>query len=491
MKKFVLLLSILSTVVYGVNDQAMINALTYRTLELGPLGVTGRTQYGTNHILVSAVESGFSASLSGLQRNDVILGTKVNDTESDVTNFTPELEGDINGGAGPREEIGNAIDDALATSSRKLTLRVHRNATFQFYQLGGTNKFNAIGGQIIDLVVTLPDMPSLKASWPFNSATTDSTKAMEVTDELCDYLAELVIKEQQISNNHYKPTITYGAWGLSALISSGKPKYHNAIKFIADNLIDRYSDDNYETYGTAGWSTWTISAVGYGLCEYYAATGDDRAVLPIKNIMRIISRTTPVKTPTRGMHGHGYRQDGGYAYFREETRIAAEDDWNAGLNAVSTTLYTVMTFAHYHLGISLDSSAIEEARYTDTDYSDDALWSYDTEKTIGAMRYHLGRSLGKSSIIVNGKSVDSWHTGYYAGQSEWDAGSRSPQHAAGLIFESSTWLNKDFSSYPDEDGDGNLDSTSRIDTTGNNLMERRVGAIRYSCLKPGMSMACH
>lgn len=477
---FRLVLWIMPVMALAFGPQKEIDRLHYRGIDLGPLGAYGKTQYDADHILIDSVEPGFSASVAGLQKNDVVTAVKVFDLDTQFRDFPPELSGDVNGGAGPRQVLGEAIDDALATDSRKIVLRVVRDADLQFYVEDATLKMQVIGGTLIPLEITLPDMPSLKESWPFNDDESKTANIELITEDLCDYIAAKVAAGWHRGGNNY---ITWSGWGLSALISSGKQKYHKAIRSIADNLIEVYSDENYENW-TVPKSNWHVSYIGYALCEYYAATGDRRAIAPIKNVMRFICRTTPIEGVERGRHGHGYRQNHGYAYFHPT------NNWNAGLNAVTTTLYTVMTFAHYHLGIDLEGELAETRRYTDEYYEADH-WSYDPEITIGSLRYHMGRSMGWSTVNVNGTNVGSWHVGYYDGSSEWDAGMRGPQHAAGLIFEADEWLNRDYSDYPDMDGNGAIDSSNRRDSWFDNLKQRRAAAIRFSKIKPGMAFACH
>lgn len=471
--------ALLSIFAFGFG-QVEVDRLSYRELPLGPLGASGLTQYYMDHIIVEAVEPGFAAAEGGLEKFDLITAVKVMDTDRQFRYFTPELPDDKTGGAGPREILGNALDDALATESRQIQVRVLRDADHEFYVEDDTLKMNPVGGEVIFLTMTLPAMPSLSQSWPFHPDESRRHTIDEVTTSLCDYIAEQILKGEHTKRRNF---YTYGGYGLCALISSGQPKYHQAIRLAGEHLMSMYSDEKYANWSLSG-STWSAAYTGYFLCEYYAATGDQRALAPIKNLMRFTCRTTRLKGYVRGRHGHSYRQSGGYGSFY------MHDGLLSGLNGVTTIFYSFLNFAHNRLNIQLDAPQVEAARYSDDLYRAGE-WSYQVEQVIAAIREHMGICLGRSSIEVNGQNIDSWTVGYWQVATEYDAGLRAPQHAAGLIFESDEWLFKDYADYPDMDNSGEIDSARRNDKAYNNLNERRMLSIRFSKILPGIAFNGH
>ncbi len=300
-----------------------------RLFHLGVLGAEGNSQVGRSDIVVTKVEDKFPAAIGGLKVNDIITAAKVNDTDSDFRYFEEDDNDHQSGGKGPREGLGLALDDALGTASRTITLKVIRNAnTSDYIDSNAVPQFIIENGTELDLVIKLPDMGSIgQSGYPFN--TTVNEYAKQVADHMATKLVD------QTTGARWSSDIVTDVILATAMLGTGDQRYHRQIKKYAEYVMEQYSRAR-KGYGVGRGTVynsahqWSFSYVGMFLCDYYTATGDQRAIESLNVIAELMCETTKNGTSTRGMHGHGYRPGSGY------------QSWNdgSGLNIVTTTHYS-------------------------------------------------------------------------------------------------------------------------------------------------------
>ena len=253
---------------------------------LGILGASGIFQVKRDDIRVKVVDKGSCAAKGGLRVGDIIIaanGKKFDQATNDVND----------GGKGPRVGLGYAIEEALASAKKQLSLLVLRKK------------------QKEKLTLPLPKLQPLSKSYPYYCA-----RSEETLEALCAKLLTL-----------QKPNGCWGRWGVNtataamALLGSGDKKYRPAVKKAAYYYIGR-------DLKAVRLHSWEFIYVGTFLCEYYLASGDSRI---LKTIQYICDTLALEGTSDNGRHAHGMSKNPGYD--------------GKGINIISSHVFLVWTLA--------------------------------------------------------------------------------------------------------------------------------------------------
>ena len=251
----------------------------------GFLGASGIFQVGKETITVKHVKKNGIAYDGGLREGDIIVAANGKAFDKATNNVN-------DGGKGPREGLGMAMDDALNSEYKTLTLTVMRD------------------NRKMDLKLYMSGMVPFAKNYPFYCK-----KSEAILDDLCKKLLD-----------YQKPD---GSWGgpvqtstaAMGLLGTGEKKYIKAVKKAAYHLADK-------ELNTGGLPTWNFIYAGTFLCEYYLATGDYKVLEKIK----YISDTLAIKaTSENGRHAHGITTEPGYD--------------GAGINIISTQVFLVWVLA--------------------------------------------------------------------------------------------------------------------------------------------------
>lgn len=251
---------------------------------LGFLGASGIFQVGKDSIEVKHVNKGIAYD-GGLQEGDIIVaanGKKFNKATNDINE----------GGKGPREDLGMAMDQSLLSQYKTLTLSVLRK------------------DKKIDLKLYLSSISPFSKNYPFYCKRSEAT-----LEALCKKLLEY-----QRPNGSWGGAVQTSTAGLG-LLATGEKKYMKAVKRAAEHLADK-------ELNTGGLPTWNFIYAGTFLCEYYLATSDYKVLDKIK----YISDTLALKaTSENGRHAHGITTEPGYD--------------GKGINIISTHVFLVWALA--------------------------------------------------------------------------------------------------------------------------------------------------
>ena len=252
---------------------------------LGFLGASGIFQSGKDTIEVKNVFNKSIAYDGGLEEGDIII-------EANSKKFDKATNNINDGGKGPREDLGMAMENTLSSQYKNLELTVLRK------------------DKKINLTFNLSSEDPFAKNYPYYCK-----RSEETLEELCKKLQDYVRPD--------------GSWGGSvqtstaglALLATGEKKYLKTVKKAAYALKDR-------ELNTGGLPTWNFIYAGTFLCEYYLATGDYKVLDKIKEI----SDTLAIKaTSDNGRHAHGITTEPGYD--------------GAGINIISSHVYLVWTLA--------------------------------------------------------------------------------------------------------------------------------------------------
>ena len=252
---------------------------------LGFLGASGIFQVDKDTIAVKHVASKGIAYNGGLREGDIITGASGKKFEKATNNIN-------DGGKGPREDLGMAIDKALSSQYKTLTLNVLRN------------------NKKLDIKLYLTSIEPFAKTYPYYCKRSEAT-----LEELCKKLLEY-----QKPDGSWRGPVQTSTAGL-ALLATGEKKYFKAVKKAAYLLADK-------ELKTGGLPTWNFIYAGTFLCEYYLATGDYRVLDKIKSI----SDTLALKaTSENGRHAHGITTEPGYD--------------GKGINIISSQVFLVWALA--------------------------------------------------------------------------------------------------------------------------------------------------
>ncbi|MCM8529228.1 MAG: DUF6288 domain-containing protein [Lentisphaeraceae bacterium] len=263
-----------------------------RELHLGPqhspfgfLGASGIFQVGKDTVTVKHVFKGGIAYEGGLSEGDIIIAAngKSFDKATDDVN---------DGGKGPREGLGMAMDEALNSDYKTLTLTVMR------------------GDRKMDLTLYLSGMTSFSKNYPFYC---------QRSEEILENLCKKVMIWQEPNGGFGSPVITSTV--CLGLLATGSKKYFKTVKRAAYHLVE------YDLM-SGGFPTWNYIFAGTFLCEYYLATGDDKVLKQIKNICDTLALKA---TSENGRHSHGIEKNPGYD--------------GAGLNIITSQVFLVWALA--------------------------------------------------------------------------------------------------------------------------------------------------
>ena len=252
---------------------------------LGFLGASGIFQVGKETITVKHVDRQGIAYGGGLKVDDIIIaanGKKFNKATNNIND----------GGKGPREDLGMAMDNSLISDYKTLTLTILRKDRKQ------------------DLNFNLSSIDPFAKNYPFYCKRSES---------ILEKLSKKLLAYQG-PNGAWRGAVQTSTAGL-ALLATGEKKYIKAVKKAAYHLADK-------ELNTGGLPTWNFVYAGTFLCEYYLATGDHKVLDKIKSI----SDTLALKaTSENGRHAHGITTQPGYD--------------GAGINIISSHVYLVWTLA--------------------------------------------------------------------------------------------------------------------------------------------------
>ena len=276
---------------YAQYDQYYRGHNNEKELHLGPqhspfgfLGASGIFQVDKDTVTVKEVEKGGIAYDAGLKEGDVIIAA--NGMKFEKATYSVD-----DGGKGPREGLGMAIDDSLNSDYKTLTLTVLRNDKKQ------------------DLKLYLSGETPFSKNYPFYCQ-----RSEEILADTCKNL----MKWQEPGGNFGSPVVTSTV--ALGLLATGHKKYFKAVKRAAAFLVDSNLQGQYPT--------WDYIFAGTFLCEYYLATGDETVLKKI----RYICDTLALKaTSEDGKHSHGIEKNPGYD--------------GAGLNIITGHVFLVWALA--------------------------------------------------------------------------------------------------------------------------------------------------
>ena len=253
---------------------------------LGFLNASGDFEVGRNDIKIKTVSKGGIAEKGGLQIGDEIIGANGKMFEK-ATAIVDD------GGKGPREGLGQAIDQSLLMKNKALSLTINRS------------------NKKIKLTLDLSKILPLANNYPFNCE-----RSAKTLNSLC----EKILSFQRPDGAFGGKTVQTATAALG-LLSSGEQKYFSAIKKAAYQIVEK--DLKKERF-----PMWAFIYGGTFLCEYYLATGDQGVLGKIKYISDTLALEA---TSPKGKHGHGIRPKGGYG--------------GKGLNIVSSHVFLVWGLA--------------------------------------------------------------------------------------------------------------------------------------------------
>ena len=233
---------------------------------LGFLGASGIFQVGKDTIEVKHVSNQSIAYNGGLREGDIITAANGKKFEKATNNIN-------DGGKGPREDLGMAMEQSLTSPYKSLTLQVLRQ------------------NRKLDIKLNLSSIDPFAKNYPYYCKRSEAT-----LEKLCKKLLEY-----QKPDGSWRGPVQTSTAGL-ALLATGEKKYMKAVKKAAYLLADK-------ELKTGGLPTWNFIYAGTFLCEYYLATGDYKVLDKIKSI----SDTLALKaTSDNGRHAHGITTEPGY-----------------------------------------------------------------------------------------------------------------------------------------------------------------------------------
>ena len=243
-------------------------------IPLGPLGGAARVRHGEIEAEVTAVKEGSPAARAGLLVGDRLFAV-------DGEEFPAHTKNIDAGGAGPEEELGDAIERAESSDDGALSLGVRR------------------GEEELTLAVRIPRIGAYAESFP-----ADCVKSRSFYDGVC---AQLLAS--QSADGRWRATTGISAdryvsaLCAIALLGRGDPAHLDALKKAAEFLAQpdgkAFLDDELAPHG-GGLDNWAICVTAIYLSEYVIATGDE-GYLP--SIQRCVDALTKRMTED-GRFGH-------------------------------------------------------------------------------------------------------------------------------------------------------------------------------------------
>jgi len=218
-------------------------------IPLGPLGGAVRVRHGEVEAEVTAVKEGSPAARAGLLVGDRLFAV-------DGEGFPEHTKNIDAGGAGPEEELGDAIERAEASDEGALTLGVRR------------------GEEELALAVRIPRLGAYAEGFP-----TGCVKSRSFYDGVCSQLVA-----SQSADGRWRATTgisadryTTALCGI-ALLGRGNPDHLDALgraaKFLAQPDGTAFLNDELAPHG-GGLDNWAICVTAMYLSEYVIATGEE------------------------------------------------------------------------------------------------------------------------------------------------------------------------------------------------------------------------
>jgi len=268
---------------------------------LGFLDATGIFQVGHDEIKVKYVSRSGPAGMGGLEEGDWIVG-------ANGQSFSKATASPRDGGKGPREELGMAMEESLADPKKILMLTVMREPKMSV-------KFKSVEvkRKKVELKIELPD--KIK---PYSR--TYPVKCERSEDELMDICKWLI--QRRDSNGAWGGPVQSATAGMGVL-STGNKKFKKIIRQAALNCPT----------SSGGLDSWGMLYAGTFMCEYYLATGHSKIIPKIEPLVREMEK----RTTSNGRHGHG-----------------AEVGYNGvGINIITTHVLLLMALSN-ECGIDID-----------------------------------------------------------------------------------------------------------------------------------------
>jgi hypothetical protein len=221
-----------------------------QNIPLGPLGGWVRVRHGESDAEVTAVKQESPAARAGLLVGDRVFSAGGEDFPIHTKNIDA-------GGAGPEEELGNAIERAESGERGELTLGVRR------------------GEEEMELAVRIPLLGAYAEGFPAGCV-----KSRSFQDGIC---AQLVASQQ--ADGRWKATTGISADRYTtalcaiALLGRGDPDHLEALgraaEFLARPDGTAFLNDELAPHG-GGLDNWAICVTAMYLSEYVIATGDEK-----------------------------------------------------------------------------------------------------------------------------------------------------------------------------------------------------------------------
>ncbi len=268
-------------------------------MDLGILGAAGNIQVKHKEIVITAIQNAGLLSAAGLKLGDKVIGANGKEFE-ELTNEP------LDGGKGPQEGLGYAIQNCLKSKS-PLELSILR------------------GSQMLKLKITIPALRPFSKTYPENCPRSDI-----MLDAFCQYLRDTAGPDVVWGHRW----VTSTACGL-CLLANGDKKDSSLLKKLAQRFCSEFSD-----FKSQGFHSWNVVYTGTYLCEYYLATGDT-SVLPT---IKLICDDLVKRVNEKGRSGHGYE-------------VGYDGD---GINIITTHILLVWSLAG-KCGVPCDTAAFERA----------------------------------------------------------------------------------------------------------------------------------
>jgi hypothetical protein len=234
---------------------------------LGFLGASGLFEAERDDIRVLFVHRGGIAGKGGLRVGDIIVGANGKRFEKATINVD-------DGGRGPREGLGMAMDRSLSAPGKALTLKVKRR--------DGTR----------DLRLSLGDRIPFTRTYPADCPRSDA---------MIERLCKKAVTWQKPNGSFGGKAVQTATMGLG-LLASGEEEHMGVIRKAAYHLVEK--DLAKERF-----PTWAHIFSATFLAEYYLATGDKKVFEKLKHIS---DKLALEGTSKDGRHSHALRQKAGY-----------------------------------------------------------------------------------------------------------------------------------------------------------------------------------
>ena len=234
---------------------------------LGPLGAKATTQVGKSTFTITKLSKSHPAQKAGLKIGDQIIAAN----GKIFINADNNID---NGGIGPLEGLGYAIDDSESTG--KLTLKIIRNKSEK------------------TITVKLKKIGSFSKTYPYNCP-----KSILYYNGICKELVKTQRKDGSWKANTglVASQVTTSFCAL-ALLGRGEEKLMPSIVKAKNYFLTTFSKPSYQK---ATLNNWAMAYGGVFLSEYYLAT-NDKSVLPM--IKKLAYTLAKRQNPKNGAHGH-------------------------------------------------------------------------------------------------------------------------------------------------------------------------------------------